>query len=472
MNNVILIYFFKFCFLFIIAIFLIMQLSDYFLRKNQYEKSIFFGIVFIIIILIIFIRISNFDIAKLSIDIPVKFLHDQYRKEITMLGNVLDCNGNMIAHNKRENGQIRRDYPFGTNLFMENDSCTNGIPCLEKIFYSHLSRPTRLLNYIIARNAKKMQVIPSGMDLSLTLDVELQNKALDLLQNKDGSIIALVPQSGDILTLVSSTQPVMKDAMFSIDALKNRVPIRRLFQLLLATFALRYNYNDTLVCAERGETSELTHNTFREPGGRYHGQVDLIEALRVNCRFYFVRLATKLYKKQGEDFNKYFLLSEREFWNSDNDKLKKSFKFTGGDSIYKIIKKQEQDLNDPVHLTPIHLALLLNSTLSDGILYRLKIEKERHSNIIYKIGEPMTGILPQIKQMSDFQNLKLPGELVKKLAKWEIIGFRDYLPDHDLEWFISFTPELFLLVVVRNANHNRFLAEDLSAEMYEQFYIK
>lgn len=68
----------------------------------------------------------------------------------------------------------------------------------------------------------------AGKDLKLTIDTELQKFGEGLLQGKKGSIVALEPNSGEILAMVSS--PGFKPDMLSIDNLKHYYPILALSQ--------------------------------------------------------------------------------------------------------------------------------------------------------------------------------------------------------------------------------------------------
>ena len=44
----------------------------------------------------------------------------------------------------------------------------------------------------------------SGLNLHLTIDIQLQKKAFELLQGKKGSVVAIEPNTGEILAMVSS----------------------------------------------------------------------------------------------------------------------------------------------------------------------------------------------------------------------------------------------------------------------------
>ena len=53
-------------------------------------------------------------------------------------------------------------------------------------------------------NGKYDSLAISGKDLELSIDIQLQKYAEKLMENKKGSIVAIEPSSGEILTLVNS----------------------------------------------------------------------------------------------------------------------------------------------------------------------------------------------------------------------------------------------------------------------------
>ena len=97
------------------------------------------------------------------------------------------------------------------NYYKKNDNY--GMTGVENSYEKEL-RGTQGVKYVIRdvwnapkgsfQNGKYDSIAVNGKDLELTIDNELQKYAEQLMQNKKGSIVAIEPGTGEILTLVSS----------------------------------------------------------------------------------------------------------------------------------------------------------------------------------------------------------------------------------------------------------------------------
>ena len=151
-----------------------------------------------------------------------------------------------------------------------------------------------------------------GINLVLTLELDLQQLAEQLLETHTGSIIALDPQNGQILALASS--PAFDPNSFAARlsaaewtalttnpkhplhnrALQGQYPPGSIFKIITALAGL-----------EEGAITPFTtefcpgyhiygHRTYRDWKAGGHGTVDLREALSQSCDVYFYRLGQEL----------------------------------------------------------------------------------------------------------------------------------------------------------------------------------
>ncbi|MFW6131338.1 MAG: penicillin-binding protein 2 [Candidatus Aminicenantaceae bacterium] len=151
-----------------------------------------------------------------------------------------------------------------------------------------------------------------GQDLKLTLDFELQKKSEDLLEGKEGVIIILNPNTGEIYAMASYpdfdpnrfinrfTPEEWKDLTNSPEfPLENRA-IRGLyapgsvFKLTMALSSLDMNVitpKKTFFC--RGKAVFYGHpfSCWLEYG---HGKIDLISGIQHSCNIYFYNLGKRL----------------------------------------------------------------------------------------------------------------------------------------------------------------------------------
>ncbi|HDS15026.1 MAG TPA: penicillin-binding protein 2 [Proteobacteria bacterium] len=152
----------------------------------------------------------------------------------------------------------------------------------------------------------------SGGHLTLTIDIELQAYVFKLMGEEVGSLVALDPNNGEVLALVST--PAFSNNLFSTRissenwreinenpfkplqnrAVQGRYPPGSTFKPLLALLAL----NDQIVTpATKFHCSgslTLGASNFRCWNRYGHGNVDLAGSLRESCDVYYYNLATRL----------------------------------------------------------------------------------------------------------------------------------------------------------------------------------
>ncbi|MBC7363931.1 MAG: penicillin-binding protein 2 [Candidatus Aminicenantes bacterium] len=151
-----------------------------------------------------------------------------------------------------------------------------------------------------------------GQDLVLSLDVDLQKKAEELLQDKEGAIVALDPRTGECLVWASSPSydPNLFINRFSPEEwskivndpgkpLENRV-IRGLYSpgsifkitMALAALDLRLITPETsFFCSGSINIYNNAFSCWFKPG---HGWLNLPEAIKNSCNIYFYQLGYRM----------------------------------------------------------------------------------------------------------------------------------------------------------------------------------
>jgi penicillin-binding protein 2 len=175
-------------------------------------------------------------------------------------------------------------------------------------------------------SADKPQV---GNDVYLTIDFRLQKLAEDLLGEEAGAIVALDPQTGDILALASrpSFDPnalsrgvradvwsdILQDERHPLTnrAIQGQYPPGSTFKIIMATAALDTNViksTDTLHCGGRFRFGRRTFQDWKKYG---HGAVDLRKAIAQSCDVYFYRLGDRMGVDTIAVYARQFGLGER-----------------------------------------------------------------------------------------------------------------------------------------------------------------
>lgn len=147
-----------------------------------------------------------------------------------------------------------------------------------------------------------------GQDIFLTLDFELQKKAEELLEGKEGAIIVLDPRSGEVLTLASYPDfnpnkfitrftpeewlGLVNSPSFPLEnrALRGLYAPGSIFKLTMALGALDLNLideNTTFFCSGRTRIYGEYHSCWAEQG---HGSMNLYAGIRNSCNIYFYQL--------------------------------------------------------------------------------------------------------------------------------------------------------------------------------------
>ncbi|MGQ9801089.1 MAG: penicillin-binding protein 2 [Candidatus Saccharicenans sp.] len=188
---------------------------------------------------------------------------------------------------------------------------------LEKQYNDHLSgRDGKIQEMVDSLGRTRAEISRTepqpGRNLEVTIDFDLQRKAEELLQGREGAIVALDPRSGDCLVWASSPSydPNRFISRFSAEEwlaiindprkpLENRV-IRGLyspgstFKIVMALAALKEGViteNSTFFCSGSIEIYNKDFACWFKPG---HGLLNLPEAIKNSCNIYFYQLGRRL----------------------------------------------------------------------------------------------------------------------------------------------------------------------------------
>ena len=177
----------------------------------------------------------------------------------------------------------------------------------------------------------------AGGNLNLTLDLELQKAALGALQGKKGALIASEPQTGKILSLVSS--PSFNPNLFTLAAENEAKRTKEIERLLASTNQAMFNRaiaglyppgsTFKIVTAIAGlEEGKIDQNTEIEDQGeieigpytfgnwyyyqygRKEGQLDIVKAIKRSNDIFFYRVGEWLGISKLSEWAVYFGLGQ------------------------------------------------------------------------------------------------------------------------------------------------------------------
>jgi penicillin-binding protein 2 len=239
-------------------------------------------------------------------------------RDLDRIDNMSDANSQPdVTYDPRKdaNNYSGTEYIGKVGIEQSYETELHGLTGYEEVEVSAGGRPIRTLS--------TSQATP-GNNLILSLDINLQRLAEQLFGNRRGALVAIEPETGDILAFVS--KPTFDPNLFieGIDSatwneLNNSPDKPLLNRPLRGTYPPGSTYKPfmALGALELGKRTPqwgmadpgsftLGNHTFRDdvPGG--HGWVDMFRSIVVSCDTYYYRLANDMGVNAIHDFMKPF----------------------------------------------------------------------------------------------------------------------------------------------------------------------
>ncbi len=364
-----------------------------------------------------------------------------------------------------------------------------------------------------ARGRKRRDVgqVPSipGNNLVLNIDAHLQKKAYDLLQGKRGTIVAMDPNTGGILAMVSEPSydsnmlsgymTANQWARISNDpghpmqnrAIMGSYPPGSVFKLMTAIAGLEHqkiNPNTTFNCPGYYRMGKWVFKC-----SHVHGNVNLNRAIAMSCNIYFYRTA------QLVGIDTLLQLAERFGigQNTGIDLLNERSGFLPTRAWKKKYRKEGWYPGDTVQLgigqgfllvTPLQICNMISTIANGGTVHRPFIVKqvEDGSGRIIRKYNPVI--------VSDIGASQETMELVHK-GMWSVVNAGGtatmaHLPDvavagktgtaqsgtggRDHAWFCGYAPyekpEITVMAMVEEGGFGGVAAAPLAREMFRTYF--
>ncbi|NOX32338.1 MAG: penicillin-binding protein 2, partial [Deltaproteobacteria bacterium] len=348
-----------------------------------------------------------------------------------------------------------------------------------------------------------------------------------LLEGKDGAVVALDPNNGDVLVMASAPGFDQNDFIGGISskkwkalisdpgkpminkAIQAEYPPASTYKIITAFAALEEKYIDVNTTAYCPGFLKYGNRIYRCWNKHGHGELSVIDAIAQSCDVFFYQAGDKvgvdtlaqyamgsgLGKKTG-----IILENERKGLIPTSAWKKKRFKesWQGGETL-SIAIGQGYNL-----VTPLQMAVLIAAVGNGGTLYRpriVKTIKDSHGNIIKKIEPEIKGGLPASKETLAIvrkgllkvvqgergtarrirlKNIEIAGKTgtaqvfsIKKTEKKEKKDLKYFLKDH--AWFICYAPArnpvIAIAVIIEHGEHGSSTAAPIAGALIEQ-YIK
>ena len=471
--------------------------------KNQIIKSDKNILYVTIFFLLVFIGLIGY-LIYFNVTQAENIINNPYnkRQEIlankTIRGSILASDGTVLATTITDaDGNETRYYPKANLLAHVIGYTDRGGSGLEnQLAYYLLTSDSNL--FIQIRNdisGKKN----NGNNAITTLDAGLSQIAYEAMDGNKGSVVIMEPDSGRILTIISSPDfnpNTINDEWDSIvgsqadSPLLNRAtqgvyPPGSTFKIITLLEYIRENpenYMDYRYVCD-GEF-ELGSEIMACSGHKAHGEVDLIQSLALSCNGSFINMGLSL------DITKFEKTAQKMLFDSSlplsMEYNKSRFELNGESHKWEIA--QTSFGQGKTLVTPVHLALITSAIANDGVLMKPYLV-DRIESIDGKITKKFTGSecnALMTKEESDFIK-KAMEAVVDESFDWVFenceydvaaksgtaqFGTQGY--EHSL--FMSYSPvdspEIVVVVVLEGGENLNTHAGLVAKKIYDYYYLR
>lgn len=293
-------------------------------------------------------------------------------------GTIYDRSGTVLAETK--DGTAKRVYPY-SNLYSHvigYSSSTYGKSLIESVYNNELLGNNGILS--VSNLKKKLYGEKMhGADLTLTLDHELQKRANELMKSYTGAAVAMNPQTGEILAMVSKPDfDPDEDALsknwnslsnsesspFLTRATMGLYPPGSTFKLVTTAAMLENGFENSTVEDSNGYV-KIGSEKISNAGGERNGHTDLHLGFIKSSNVFFADTATKM----SDDM----LLAAAEDFMFNK---KTGVKFPHNRSRFTTSSMSEGERaitaigQGKTLATPLHLAMIASAISNDGKMMR------------------------------------------------------------------------------------------------------
>lgn len=477
------------------------------LSKNIRNIMILFLFCFVgLISYIAYFQVFKGD--KIAQDTGNKRLWAQ-RNEV-LRGTIYDKDGNVLASSyKIDEFSQGREYPYG-RLYSHAIGYIDenyGLTGLEDEFDSTLSKHNGFTNDIRSffKDFDFKEFVDSsdeeliGNSVYTTLDTNLQQIASDALGDNNGAVVAINPESGEILAMVSKPtydpsdiEAAMTEANNQIESngmLLNKVlygkyPPASIFKTLTLSAALEKDSSvKDRIFNDVGKITFDDGTTLNNFQNEVHGEITLKNAYRFSSNFVFGTLAMEM----GNDYLKE--MAERFGFNSN---LQGKGVYSSKSTFPKLDSNELGNIaqsgigQGSVITTPLQMAIMASAIANDGtIMEPTLLDKivDKNSNLVDE-NKPEVFKSNVVSKETAATVKEYMGNLIENnIYRWPAFsgtnaggktGTADYKKDNGEDgiphgWFISIAPldnpQIAVAVIVEEGESGAYLAADVASRV-------
>ena len=466
---------------------------------NRSILRITYGIALLFLALILyvgyFIQIQGPEVINNSYNARLDRFSDRVHR-----GKILASDGTVLAHNEEdEDGHELRVYDHGDVFAHVVGYSTKGKTGIESLanFYlltSHVNLIEQAVNELSGR--KNL-----GDDVVTTLDINLQQTAYSALGDRRGAVIAMEPDTGKILAMVSKPDydpntlltdwAALTDSANTQSQLLNRAAQGlyapgSTFKILTALEYIREhpdNYKDFhFDCNGVYHNGEYSIKCFHSEA---HGSQDFVKAFANSCNGAFSSMGLEL------DLNRFAATAEELLYNrplpfSGFPYKESSFNMKAGADIWEIL--QTSIGQGTTLITPLHSVLITSAVANGGTLMKPYLL----DRVVSAGGEEVKKFLPEA--YGSMMTADEAGKLTELMKAVTDVGTGSAVRTEDYTaavktgtaefetgkethaWFTGFAPaeapKIAVTVLVEESGSGGKIAGPVARAMFDAYLLK
>lgn len=411
-------------------------------------------------------------------------------------GNITDRDGEILAGTKVEaDGSETRVYPYGKTFAHVVGYSTKGRTGIELL--ENISLLTSNAN-IGERISKEMSMEKNmGDTIVSTLDKKLQFKADVALGDNRGAVIAMDPESGEILAMVSHPNFDPNDIVSDWEVLNTKTeeapllnralsglyPPGSTFKIVTLLEYLKENENPENYHFNCTGSFSIDGNTINCFHGIKHGEIGLEKSFAKSCNSSFANIGSTLrpaaFAKTADE-----LLFNEELPIKLNYQ-KSQFSLNRNTDIADVL--QLSIGQGDTLMSPIHLALITSAIANGGVLQKpmFVLRIENYEGVVFKENKPTSyrRLISEEEalQLTKYMSCVTDYGTAKAFAdsKYNIAGktgSAEYSGDKKKShaWFTGFSEyegkKLVVTVIAEGAGSGSEVAVPVAKEVFDKFY--
>lgn len=466
------------------------------IRKEIYVTAVLFAFIFLCMIFFLyhFLRYDSKD-----------FIYNSYNARFSVFaddvvrGSIYTSDGKVMAQtSKDDEGNEIRVYPDKRLFSHEVGYVGKGMAGLEAsysfdLLKSHITLEDQINNSLTG-------IKSPGDDLYTTLDYDAQKAAFEGLGLYDGAVIAIEPETGKIVAMVSKPDydpntiskywDDINDSSKNSSVLMNRAtngsyPPGSTFKIVTTLAYLREHDGDDTYSYNCNGHIDVDGYTIHCSSNEKHGKEDLLQAFSNSCNSAYADIGIHL------DRDSFINTAEDLYFN----KTLPTMLSTSKKSVFNIDSDTKESIvgqtaigQGATSVSPLHMAMLVSAIANDGELMEPYLADKLVSaegDIVSQTEPVSAGVIMSAEEVDTLNKymeaVVMDGTSAKvdfgDLNVYGKTGTAEYSENKKLthSWFVGYASnddgkQLAIAVIMEGAGYGSKYAAPLAAKVFNAYF--